>query len=81
MADSVGEEMEKKHKELVLDMFEKITDYLNGELAGECMVWGVSHSVVSLRSHTLSLGERVGYFAMERFVLAPHTNWGVLGLK
>lgn len=29
------EEMEDKHKELVMDMFEKITEYLNGELAGK----------------------------------------------
>ena len=28
------EEMEDKHKELVMDMFDKITEYLNGELAG-----------------------------------------------
>lgn len=33
MGDS---EMEEKHKELVTDMFQKITDYLNGELAGGC---------------------------------------------
>lgn len=36
-AVSPKEEMEEKHKELVMDMFEKITDYLNGELAGEGM--------------------------------------------
>ena len=29
------EEMEEKHKELALDMFKKITEYLNGELAGK----------------------------------------------
>lgn len=34
---SVGpqEDMEEKHKQLVTDMFQKITEYLNGELAGE----------------------------------------------
>lgn len=37
MADSSSgkEEMEEKHKALVTDMFQKITDYLNGELAGK----------------------------------------------
>ena len=39
-AVSPKEEMEEKHKELVMDMFEKITDYLNGELAGEGMGGG-----------------------------------------
>ena len=34
-AVSPKEEMEEKHKELVMDMFQKITEYLNGELAGE----------------------------------------------
>ena len=34
MAESGQEEMEEKHKALVTDMFQKITDYLNGELAG-----------------------------------------------
>ena len=29
------EEMEDRHKELAMDMFKKITEYLNGELAGE----------------------------------------------
>ena len=28
--------MEESHRELARDMFEKITDYLNGELAGSC---------------------------------------------
>lgn len=32
------EEMEEKHKELAVDMFQKITEYLNGELAGETTV-------------------------------------------
>ena len=37
---AIGEEkreeagMEESHKELARDMFEKITEYLNGELAG-----------------------------------------------
>jgi hypothetical protein len=30
------EGMEESHKELARDMFEKITEYLNGELAGSC---------------------------------------------
>ncbi len=34
------EEMEEQHKEMALDMFKKITDYLNGELAGEVMASG-----------------------------------------
>ena len=29
------EEMEEQHKELALEMFQKIAEYLNGELAGE----------------------------------------------
>ena len=28
--------MEDSHKELARDVFEKITEYLNGELAGVC---------------------------------------------
>ena len=34
-----GEEagMEDSHKELARDMFKKITEYLNGELAGVCV--------------------------------------------
>lgn len=38
-----AEEMEDKHKELVMDMFEKITEYLNGELAGgnNCVVGSI----------------------------------------
>jgi len=28
------EEMEEQHKELAMEMFQKITEYLNGELAG-----------------------------------------------
>ena len=36
---SPKEEMEEKHKELVMDMFQKITEYLNGELAGEDSGW------------------------------------------
>ena len=34
-----GEEagMEDSHKELARDVFEKITEYLNGELAGVCV--------------------------------------------
>ena len=29
------EEMEQQHKEMAMDMFQKITEYLNGELAGK----------------------------------------------
>ena len=29
------EEMEEHHKEMAMDMFQKITEYLNGELAGK----------------------------------------------
>ncbi len=32
------EEMEDRHKELAMDMFKKITEYLNGELAGESVL-------------------------------------------
>lgn len=38
MEDSAAEpkeSMEEKHKQLATDMFQKITEYLNGELAGE----------------------------------------------
>lgn len=28
-------QMQDAHKELAMDMFQKITEYLNGELAGE----------------------------------------------
>ena len=39
MEEEGGEEagMEDSHKELARDMFEKITEYLNGELAGVCV--------------------------------------------
>lgn len=33
------EEMEEQHKEMAMDMFQKITEYLNGELAGSCWKW------------------------------------------
>lgn len=29
------EEMEEEHKAMAMDMFQKITEYLNGELAGK----------------------------------------------
>lgn len=43
--------MEESHKELARDMFEKITDYLNGELAG----W-----------YTLTLCRHTGYRSLYR---------------
>ena len=38
------ETMEEKHKQLALDMFQKITEYLNGELAGMLakLLWSVA---------------------------------------
>ena len=43
------EGMEASHKELARDMFEKITDYLNGELAGSRGMGLVSNQTLKER--------------------------------
>lgn len=39
------EEMEQQHKEMAADMFDKITEYLNGELASKFLVLLLTESV------------------------------------
>ena len=64
------EEMEDRHKELAMDMFKKITDYLNGELAGELIkhqLWLVVSSLRSVTSEEYQLLLRLNQMTVAKY--------------